>query len=218
MLKKQLKNVTQGRRYITNLIEHYPPNKIMHDIVILELLQYHPTKNIDTRDIEYLIIKVRKPFNKMALYYKYKNNDTEEDISYTLCIKNLFGKYNRDQHYEENVRSAFRHESHRGSKKQYFITNTCIRNDLFYGICQHCKIDTNNITTDHFPIAYQEILSHFIKIEKIVLLNIDIYENEINEIRIKNQELAIKFLVFHDEMANYRLLCKSCNSHFGSYV
>jgi hypothetical protein len=32
-----------------------------------------------------------------------------------------------------------------------------------------------------------------------------------------SEELANKFRTFHDERARYRLLCKSCNSHFGSY-
>ena len=113
--------------------------------------------------------------------------------------------------------TAFRNESHVGSKKQFFIHNTIIIDDLFYGICENCKIETSNISTDHFPIPYKQLFSNFIKEENIILSNIEIYENDVNEIRIKNEELANKFRIFHDEHASYRLLCKSCNSHFGSY-
>jgi hypothetical protein len=97
------------------------------------------------------------------------------------------------------------------------MNNTIIKNNLFYGICENCKIETNNITTDHFPIPYKQIFSNFTQIENIILSNIEIYENNLNEIRIKNEELSIKFLIFHDKIANYRLLCKWCNSRFGSY-
>ena len=210
--------MTTGKKYITNIIRKYNENEKVNDIEILELLQYHPTKNINIDNIDYLIIRMRKPFNELALYYKYKNNNMEDDVSYILCIKNLFDKYDKDKNYEKDVMTAFRNESHIGSKKQYFISNTNIRNDLFYGICENCKIETNNITTDHFPIPYKEIFSKFIKLENISLLSkIEICENNVNEIRIKNEGLSYKFRTFHDEHASYRLLCKSCNSHFGSY-
>jgi len=216
-LKNKLKNFTNGKKYITNIIEKYNENEKVDNIELLELLQYHPTKHINIENIDYLIMKIRKPFNKLALFYKYKYNEKEDDISYILCIKNLFGKYDRDKHYEEDVMTAFRNESHVGSKKQFFIHNTIIIDDLFYGICENCKIETSNISTDHFPIPYKQLFSNFIKEENIILSNIEIYENDVNEIRIKNEELANKFRIFHDEHASYRLLCKSCNSHFGSY-
>ena len=216
-LKTNLKNVTHGKRYISNIIGQYKENEKVNNNEILELLQYHPTKQINIENIDYLIMKIRKPFNQLALYYKSKYNENEDDISYILCIRNLFGKYDGDKHYEEDVMSAFRNESHVGSKKQYFIDNTFLRDDLFYGICANCKIETTNITTDHFPISYKQILTNFLKIENTPLSNIEIYENDVNEIRIKNKELANKFRIFHDELSRYRLLCKSCNSHFGSY-
>ena len=216
-LKIKLKNLTNSKKYITNIISKYKENERVNDVEILQLLQHHPTKNITISNIDYLTVKIRKPFNQLALYYKYKNNEKEDDISYILCLKNLFGKYNRDIHYEEDVMSAFRNESHVGSKKEYFINNTKTENNLFYGICNHCKIETQNITTDHYPIPYKQIFESFIKKENIVLLNIDIIENDLNEIRINNNDIVEKWLDYHDYNANYRLLCKSCNSHFGCY-
>ena len=216
-LKIKLKNVTNGKKYVTDIIEKYKKNEIVNNIVILELLQYHPTKRIHIENIEYLIVRLRKPFNNLALYYKYKDHDIEDDISYILCIKNLFGKYNENTQYEKDVLAAFRNESHVGSKKQYFINNTKIKDNSFYGICKHCQIETKNITTDHFPTSYKNIFSNFLLLENIILSNVEIDESDTNEIKIKNQEFAIKFRIFHDEHASYRLLCKSCNSHFGSY-
>ena len=216
-LKSKLKNVTNGKKYITDIIGKYKDNEKINNTEILKLLQYHPTKHINIENIDYLIVKIRSPYNTLALYYKYKNNEKEDDISYISCIKNLFNKYNKDKHYEDDVMKAFRNESHIGSKKQYFIDNTKIKNDLFYGICKNCKIETSNITTDHYPIPYKQIFQKFIQKEIITISDIEIYENNVNELRIKNEELSNNFIIFHDEIAEYRLLCKSCNSSFGSY-
>ena len=76
---------------------------------------------------------------------------------------------------------------------------------------------TSDITTDHYPLPYKEILNIFINENNIKLIDIDIFENENFEIRIKNYDLANKWRIYHDNLANYRLLCKSCNSHFGCY-
>lgn len=88
---------------------------------------------------------------------------------------------------------------------------------FFIGKCDNCCIETKDITTDHYPISYKEIFDSFIENINIDLLNIDIFENENNEIRIHDTKLALTWLNHHDQMAKYRLLCRSCNSHFGSY-
>lgn len=217
VLKTKLKNVTNAKTYISNILQKYKDNDIVNDDDVIELLSYHPTKHINKNNIDYLIMKIRKPYNKLALFYKYKHNDIIDDISYILCIKNLFGKYSRDKQYEEDVMTAFRNESHIGTKKQYFIDNTEIVNDTFIGICSNCNIKTKDITTDHYVIPYKQIFETFIKDKNICLSEVDIFENEQNEIRIRGESLATEWRLYHDNNAQYRLLCKSCNSHFGSY-
>lgn len=85
------------------------------------------------------------------------------------------------------------------------------------GICNNCNKKTETITTDHYKLSYKEIFDNFININNIILSNIDVFENEDNEIRIKDENLASKWLNYHDNKAKYRMLCSSCNSHFGSY-
>ena len=217
VLKVKLKNVTTAKTYITNILQKYKENDIVNELDIIELLSYHPTKHINKENIDYLIMKTRKPYNNLALFYKYKNNDIIDDISYILCIKNLFGKYSRDKQYEDDVKTAFRNESHIGTKSKYFIDNTEIENDIFIGICNNCNIRTKDITTDHYKISYKQIFETFIKDKNITLSEVDVFENEQNEIRIKCECLAKEWILYHDNNAKYRLLCKSCNSHFGSY-
>ena len=180
-LKERCSNMTQANRYIGNIIRTKNNEEIIEDRIIKELVKYHPTKRIDVNKVEWFKIKSRPPFNKPALFYKYKNSRNEDDISWRLCIRNLYGKYNRDEEYEKNVKTAFRNESHIGRKKQYFINNTTIKNNIFMGICNNCNKKTENITTDHYKLSYKEIFDNFININNINLSNIDIFENEDNE-------------------------------------
>ena len=216
-LKRKCSNMTQANRFVSNIIKSFDEGCSIEDKLIKDLVKYHPTKQIDANNVEWFKMKIRKPFNNLSLFYKYKNNKKEDDISWKLCIRNLYGKYSRDYEYIKDVNAAFRNESHMGTKKQYFIDNTNIINDIFMGKCKNCNIKTKNITTDHYPLPFKKIFNFFITNNKINLYNVDIFENEKNEIRLKDKKLASKWLKYHDNVAKYRLLCKSCNSHFGSY-
>ena len=216
-LKKVCPNMTQANKYIGNILKETPIEENIENRIIEELVKYHPTKQIDINNVEWLKMKPRKPFNNIALFYKYKESDIVDDIAWKDCIRNLYGKYNRDKEYEKNVKTAFRNESHIGTKKQYFINNTERYNNHFTGECDNCEMITENITTDHYQLSYKEIFDNFIEINNINLREIDIFENVNNEIRIKDPNLASKWLNYHDNKARYRLLCGSCNSRFGSY-
>lgn len=216
-LKTKCKNMTQANKYVSNIINELKVGDIVENKIIKELVEYHPTKQIRVNNIEWLKIDIRTPFNKKALFYKYKNNTIIDDISWKLCIRNLYKNYKRDVEYIKDVKTAFRNESHIGTKKLYFISNTTNENNTFKGECNNCYIKTKNITTDHYKMPYKEIFDRFIENNNLDLSNIDIFENDKNEIRIKNLELASKWLKYHDDNAQYRLLCSSCNSHFGSY-
>jgi hypothetical protein len=65
-------------------------------------------------------MKIRSPFNKPALFYKYKSCEKEDDISWKLCIRNLYGFYKRDEEYIRDVQKAFRNESHQATKNVFF--------------------------------------------------------------------------------------------------
>ena len=216
-LKTKLKNQTNGKKYITGLINTYSINAIVDDPDILELLQYHPTKPIDISNIDYLQVKLHPNYQRKTLYYKYRNNYQIDDISYVQCIANLFGKYRRDEQYEKDVIKAFREESNIGTKHQFFIANTIVVNGRRTGYCVNCNITTDNVSSDHYPITYQEILDKFKLVEGIILSEQDIYETSNNIIRLKDEHLSEKWRTFHDNIATYRLLCQPCNRKNGSY-
>ena len=217
ILKDKCKNMSSANGYVRQLLKQFNENINIDNEEIFSLICYHPTKQINKNNIEWLRMKNRKPFNQLALTYKYKNSEIEDDISWKLCIRNMYGKYKRDEEYIKNVHTAFRNESHNGTKKEYFIKNTSIENDNFVGVCELCKLKTKNITTDHYPFPYKNTLCEFETDNKIKISDIDIYENENNLIRIKDKKIARNWLFFHDQIATYRLLCNTCNSKMGSY-
>jgi len=217
IIKQECKNMTNANKFISSILNTYNEGETIENRYIIELIKYHPTKQLYNNNIEWLKMKTRPPYNKLALFYKYKNNNTEDDISWKICIRNLYNKYIREKEYEKDVKTAFRNESHIGSKKQYFIDNTDLINNEYTGKCNNCKITTVDITTDHYPIVYQEIFDTFINENPIKLSTVNIFENEHREIRFKDDVLANKWRIYHDNKAKYRLLCKSCNSYFGDY-
>ena len=216
-LKNNWKNVSQAKKAISIIVKSLPIGAIIKNPIIKELVTHHPTKQINLDNVEWFKMKLRAPYNTPALYYKYKNSRNEDDISWNLCIKNLFGKYNRDEEYDKKVKQAFRNDGHIGTKSQYFINNTTYENNSRMGICNHCHVKTKNINTDHYNLSYKEIFDNFIQLNSLTLREIDIYENDNNEIRLKDEQLALKWLNYHDSRAKYRMLCGPCNSHFGAY-
>jgi hypothetical protein len=132
-LKEECLNMTQANKYISNIINSQNIGENIENKIIKELVEYHPTKQIDVNNIDWIKLKILQPWNKPALFYKNKNSIKEDDIAWKLCIRNYYGKYENDKQYQKDVNNAFRHESHIGTKKQYFMNNTIYNNNIFMG-------------------------------------------------------------------------------------
>lgn len=211
-LINELKNITTSYKVITSIIKKKRVGlKFKDDETLLTLLEYHPTKNIKKSNIEYLVVRIRPPFNTLSLFYKMDNKDhIEDDVSYRLCLQVLFKKYDKQSSMREDIMSALRSECCYGTKKTFFETNTVQE-------CRLCQT-TINIVVDHVGITYQNILDRFLEETSNVLESFEIYENTINnEIRLTDNNLAEEWLNFHDSLATYRFLCKTCNLRCGSY-
>ena len=68
-LKLKLVNLTKGIKYITSIIINKNVNIPFRDEEIELLLKQHPNEKKIT-DIEYLVVRIRPPFNGKALYIK----------------------------------------------------------------------------------------------------------------------------------------------------
>jgi len=208
--KEKYKNITNAKKYFSKLLKQYNENINFNNNEILELLEYHPTKNIKKENIEYLVMKKRPPYYKLALYYKI--DDNLDDISYIECLKVLYNKYNKEDNIIYDINQAFRNISERGTKKDFKLLALQNNNN----ICTNCNIKTDKLETDHYPIPYKKILDDFIKDNNINLPKLK-YKYINNQYYLDDKTLSNKFLNYHDKTAKYRLLCKSCNCHFGSY-
>jgi len=205
--------MTNGTRMISNTLKTYRPEDKINLEYLLDLLRFHPTKNIDVDRIEYLSVNLRKPYNKKALFYKYKNEKFMNDVSYVMCVKNLFEKFNYDKHkYKSDIKDALRTEVHFGMKKKFYLDNTIYDR----GVCDICKRDTSNIEVDHCTKPYVRILDEFLKKENIDILSIDVFQERDNTWLLQDRMLAKRWVKFHDEEAKFRMLCRWCNSRMGS--
>ena len=72
------KNTT---KHISMLIHQYRHGDEVADHDIRELLGFHPSCPIESHELQWLKMKLSKPFNTLCLTYKLKNSGMEETIS-----------------------------------------------------------------------------------------------------------------------------------------
>ena len=205
-------NMTKTNNYVSNYFKKYNigDNISLNDDII-NIFKYHPNKNIIIENLDELVFFARPPYYTKALYYRYKNSNTYEDISWKNCIRNIFGKFKYDKCFF--ITQAFRHAIHY-TKRLEFKTNNTIKN---IGICDNCNIETNNIDIDHYGMPFIKILNDFASLNNIVISNIEYYKNKNNEYIITDNNIKNNWIEYHDNLASFRLLCKSCNSKFSCY-
>ena len=66
-LKKKCKNMTNANKFISKILNNYKEDDEISDEYIIELITHHPTKQLNTYNIEWLRMKIRPPYNKLAL-------------------------------------------------------------------------------------------------------------------------------------------------------
>lgn len=216
ILKDKCSSIKKAKEYIRTLLERYKEDEIIDNECINELVQYHPSKSIDVSKVEWFKQFPRSPFRDLALFYKYYNNDKIDDFSRNAAIENLYGKYKPDEHHKKCVTNAFRCEVHYGAKIAFFLEHTTRLDDEEYeGQCEACNTRCKP-TTDHKDVPFCVILERFLEEKKLRLEDLRTCEDEHFKIRLQDRSLAALWLQFHDEHASYRILCQSCNSHFGA--
>jgi len=216
LLKEKCSCMSKANKFIGGIIREYKDGDDVDNVYIKEVIEYHPMKNIKVDDMEWLKIKIRPPYNTLSLFYKYKNIP-EDDISWKLCIRNYYGKYKPLQLKIQDIHTAFRNEAYFGNleiyRKKYLYADDAK--------CSECSKDIESkcskLVVDHYPTPFKKIYDSFIEEKNIELIKTIVYENFDNMIRLKDNILTKEWLKYHDNKAEFRLLCKSCNSHFGSY-
>ena len=215
-IKKTFKNLTNGTKHITTTITNQPINIPFRNEEIELLLKQHPNKEKIT-DIEYLVVKIRPPYNKKSLYVKNITDDDEQDVSYKYCLKSLYGKYSKENNNRDRIIRAFRDTIGNSKKRKFFLETdyNIDDNGNYIGICENCK-KTDKIHIDHYMHSFQQILDDFIQKQSITFSKLEVYENN-NLYEFTDKKIAEDWINFHDEKAEYRVLCPSCNISLSSY-
>jgi hypothetical protein len=208
-LQSKFENLTKGTKYVTSLITNQLVDTPFRDSDIESLLKYHPSEE-KIKDIEYLIVKIRPPYNRKALYIKNRCDESEEDVSYKYCLRVLFGKYNEDENNVNRIVRAFRDVISHTKKKDYFL-------DYRDNICQQCNKETDNLHIDHYRYTFQRILDEFIFNNNISFSSIKVFENTNNEHEFNDNNLQSKWIDYHDNNAVFKALCVRCNLTNGTY-
>lgn len=217
-IKLICKNMTRANKYVSELLNKYNENEEINNDYINEIIRYHPTKNIDVDNIEWLKMIKRYPHNTLALHYKYKNDNTIDDISWKYCIRNLYGKWNFDKIKRYWVIEIFRNEIFNGTREDYYKSNILDMNNENMGICENCDVLTKNIQVDHYPIPFSDIFNDFINDHNIDIYSIEgVDVNNIWKLHDKHLNISLQWKDYHDSIAKYRFLCRSCNASFGNY-
>lgn len=211
-LKKRLKNISYGKKYISKKLEsvYQIDEKIICDDELFLLVGFHPNINLKN-NIEYLVLRTRPPFNTTALYCKCKNSDSERDISYVNCIRNLFQKFD----YHKNILKFVS----TGMRAAIFYSDT--RNDFYKNrgnICFHCEKPTSSdCHIDHYETPFVEIMNDFISSKNIKMGDIHVTQTSDCVIRMTNRELETEWVQYHDSRVQYKVSCALCNQKNGSY-
>lgn len=204
-LKKMYVNMSRGTKIVTELLKTKNIGEHFTDENLIRLLSYHDNVQKDTKNIDYLVVKLNI-YKQRELHFKSFNNP-EVSVSYKWCLRILFGnKINSNDEHRVNVLNAFRNAIISGKWKQFYEKkNTSC--DLCYS--------TSFLQIDHCDKPFQQIVDEFmanLNYADIVLAK------DVNNWHYKLDCDILKqnWIRFHDLHATFRFLCKSCNSSIGS--
>ena len=208
-LQNKFGNITKGTKYVTSFVNNQSIDTPFRDNDIEKLLTFHPNDE-KVKEIEYLIVRIRPPFNGKSLYIKNKYDVHEEDVSYKYCLRALFDKYNKTENNTHRIMQTFRITISNTKRRQFFL-------DYTGNICQQCRNNTDTLHIDHYQYTFQQLLDEFICDNKINFSSIKFYRNSNNLYEFEDKVLQTNWVNYHDNRAIFKALCIKCNLSNGTY-
>lgn len=214
LIKAKLKNISNGRKYVTSIINEQDLNLPFRNEELEYILLYHPENEYKcVNSIEYLVVRLNLQYKTRTLYIK-SYNKSEDDISYIICIQSIFNKFDQNKLNLLHIYDALRNAINNHNRLK-FLRDNATYNNGYYGICSKCN-QYLKACVDHYLISFKYILDNFCSINNIIISEIKIKWVD-NVIIIDDIALKDKWSEYHDSVAIYRILCRSCNSSLGSY-
>ena len=218
-LKDFYKNLSVGKKIVAKCIAERAPGEKFSDERLMSLLRLHPAAN-KVKDIEYLVVRSRKQtFVGKVLFFKNRSDDEEDDISYILCLRNLFGRnIDKAARHQKNVVHAFRLAIFGTKRHAFWQSQTKTETETETGTetkmrCARCD-STDSIAVDHMNTPFSEIYDSFFLAKSLQESELQI-ELVNYAYRMRDAAVERQWIEFHDNIAEFRLLCRSCNSTVG---
>jgi hypothetical protein len=199
-LKTILKNITNGKKHITNIINRPLINSNFNNDVLEALIL---TENED-KIIECMMIKLDQ-FKTRTLYVKFENNSVFVVVGRNRLIISLFDG-NVEGLKREKILLAFRYATREnGTTWKAFNVMPRIK------ICEKCNVSGGDFHIDHSGIPFIKIIDDFIYLHRIDFFTIKLDP----DYGLTDKILKHNWVHYHDSIAIYRDLCYHCNESNG---
>lgn len=210
-LKKIYKNFTTGTKMITEYLKTVEINSEFQNEDLKMILSLHPNNEKKGIDMEYFMVKLNI-YNNRELNIKMKNK-LIQSVSYKLCLRYLYDKpkISNDKLHRSNVLMSLRHAVWNGKRAEFV-------EGIVNGICCICNSE-GNMDVDHYGVSFQEIVDNIFIVNSFKYEDIRVFSNKkINNwyMELEDPLICDKWVQYHDDIAEYRLLCKKCNCSLGS--
>lgn len=214
-LKKHLRNMSTGAKVITKQLEALSVGTPFNDNMIESLLGFHPSfEEKQMGGIRHLVLRRSQPYNTIVLFFETWNG-VQDDVSYKLCIRNLFGKFDTHANDIEKTKKAFRNDVYH---QVYAFRSRWDEGAPEQKVCAHCGHEPGfNRHVDHYNKPFGQLLEEFMYSEKMRLADIKLRktDNGIIDATMADEELKRRWVRYHGENASLRMVCKTCNLSLG---
>ena len=210
-LKKKYKNFTTGTKMITEYLKTVEIDSKFQNEDLKMILSLHPNNEKNGIDMDYFMVKLNI-YNNRELNIKMKNK-LIQSVSYKLCLRYLYDKpkISNDKLHRSNVLMSLRHAVWNGKRAEFV-------EEIVNDICCICNSE-GNMDVDHYGVSFQEIVDNFFIVNSFKYEDIRVFPNKkINNwyMELEDPLIRDKWVKYHDNIAEYRLLCKKCNCSLGS--
>lgn len=176
---------------------------------LIDLLNNHPDRDekIGT-GVHYFIIEPNRINQNGNAIYIIRNDGSSIDFSWRLCC----GKDIKKSTFKYNLMNAMRNsiKEQTINYKQSNILKCCL--------CFITNLEYKNYHVDHKTKPFSVIMERFLKFNKFEHLTFDDSSVMNGAIFKQDEEFKYNWITYHNQEADYQILCGSCNSKKGNKI
>lgn len=197
------KSMASATRRVRSILSQQRLRVPFQDEEMEALMKFHPRR---LRKFDHFMMDRSLPYHRICLFVMKDGVGTQ--CSWQKCIRNMYGRYNRERIKRQHVIHAFRCEISDSPKMRAAKAK--------YGVkpCAACSKVTK-LHIDHHSKPFSQILDEFLESSDVGMGDVQL-EYKTRPFRILCRKLARRWIDWHDEQAVLVGLCRSCNSAKGS--